>query len=107
MTMANNTAAQTEMPVFYLKEEHHPETGTMLGFWIYLMSDCLIFGILFATYAVIGQNCHRHAIKPRKAADQRLAIEFLELMEFGAIDKTGDDFAGIIGLAYILRDEAV
>ena len=56
MTMANNTAAQTEMPVFYLKEEHHPETGTMLGFWIYLMSDCLIFGILFATYAVIGQN---------------------------------------------------
>ena len=56
MTMANNTAAQTEMPVFYLKEEHHPETGTMLGFWIYLMSDSLIFGILFATYAVIGQN---------------------------------------------------
>ncbi len=37
-------------------EEHHHETGTMLGFWIYLMSDCLIFGILFATYAVLGQN---------------------------------------------------
>lgn len=36
--------------------EHHHETGTMLGFWIYLMSDCLIFGILFATYAVLGQN---------------------------------------------------
>lgn len=37
-------------------EEHHHETGTMLGFWIYLMSDCLIFGILFAVYAVVGQN---------------------------------------------------
>lgn len=37
-------------------EEHHHETGTMLGFWIYLMSDCLIFGTLFATYAVLGQN---------------------------------------------------
>lgn len=36
-------------------EEHH-ENGTMLGFWIYLMSDCLIFGILFATYAVLGRN---------------------------------------------------
>ncbi|MCG7494389.1 cytochrome o ubiquinol oxidase subunit III [Thalassobius sp. Cn5-15] len=36
--------------------EHHHETGTMLGFWIYLMSDCLIFGILFATYAVLGGN---------------------------------------------------
>lgn len=36
-------------------QEHH-ETGTMLGFWIYLMSDCLIFGILFATYSVLGRN---------------------------------------------------
>ncbi|MEM6616324.1 MAG: cytochrome o ubiquinol oxidase subunit III [Pseudomonadota bacterium] len=47
--------------VFYEREdpdhaEHHHETGTMLGFWIYLMSDCLIFGVLFAVYAVIGQN---------------------------------------------------
>ncbi|MEM6972875.1 MAG: cytochrome o ubiquinol oxidase subunit III [Pseudomonadota bacterium] len=32
------------------------DTGTMLGFWIYLMSDCLIFGILFAVHAVVGQN---------------------------------------------------
>ncbi|MEM1389149.1 MAG: cytochrome o ubiquinol oxidase subunit III [Pseudomonadota bacterium] len=38
-------------------DEHDShETGTMLGFWIYLMSDCLIFGILFAVYAVLGQN---------------------------------------------------
>lgn len=36
--------------------EHHHETGTMLGFWIYLMSDCLIFGVLFVIYAVLGQN---------------------------------------------------
>ncbi len=36
--------------------EHHHETGSMLGFWIYLMSDCLIFGILFAVYAVLGQS---------------------------------------------------
>jgi cytochrome o ubiquinol oxidase subunit 3 len=28
----------------------------MLGFWIYLMSDCLIFSILFATYGVLGGN---------------------------------------------------
>ncbi|MEM6713246.1 MAG: cytochrome o ubiquinol oxidase subunit III [Pseudomonadota bacterium] len=36
--------------------EHHHETGTMLGFWLYLMSDCLLFGILFAVHAVLGQN---------------------------------------------------
>ncbi len=41
---------------FYLREEHHPEQSTMLGFWIYLMSDCLIFAILFATYAVLGHS---------------------------------------------------
>ena len=32
----------------------HPESPTNIGFWIYLMSDCIIFGALFATYAVLG-----------------------------------------------------
>ncbi|ACM24989.1 cytochrome o ubiquinol oxidase subunit III [Agrobacterium sp. SHOUNA12C] len=45
-----------ETPAFYLTEEHHPEGSTMLGFWIYIMSDCLIFAVLFATYAVLGHN---------------------------------------------------
>lgn len=44
--------------------ERHPDTRTpdphqdtfsktVLGFWIYLMTDCLVFGTLFATYAVL------------------------------------------------------
>ncbi|AJY45332.1 cytochrome o ubiquinol oxidase subunit III [Martelella endophytica] len=38
-------------------EEHaHHDSPTPLGFWIYLMSDCLIFGTLFATYAVLGRS---------------------------------------------------
>ncbi len=43
-------------PIFHLADEHeHAEGGsTMLGFWIYLMSDCLIFAILFATFGVLG-----------------------------------------------------
>jgi cytochrome o ubiquinol oxidase subunit 3 len=43
---------------FHLEDEHaHAEGGsTMLGFWIYLMSDCLIFAVLFATYGVLGGN---------------------------------------------------
>ncbi|GGI20736.1 cytochrome o ubiquinol oxidase subunit III [Oxalicibacterium faecigallinarum] len=40
----------------YYVHEHHPEGSTMLGFWIYLMSDCLIFASLFAVYAVVGRN---------------------------------------------------
>ncbi|MEJ8853187.1 cytochrome o ubiquinol oxidase subunit III [Variovorax robiniae] len=49
--------ARASGPVsFYLKEEHHVENGTMLGFWIYLMSDCLIFAVLFACYGVLGRS---------------------------------------------------
>jgi cytochrome o ubiquinol oxidase subunit 3 len=40
----------------YFVLEHHPENGTLLGFWLYLMSDCLIFACLFAAYAVLGRN---------------------------------------------------
>lgn len=50
------SASGAEPPVFYLKEDHHPENGTSLGFWLYLMSDCLIFATLFATYAVVGRS---------------------------------------------------
>ncbi|RDK09976.1 cytochrome o ubiquinol oxidase subunit III [Cupriavidus lacunae] len=37
---------------------HHHEAGshTPLGFWLYLMSDCLIFAVLFATFGVLSGN---------------------------------------------------
>jgi cytochrome o ubiquinol oxidase subunit 3 len=41
---------------FYVPEEHHPQNGTLLGFWLYLMSDCLIFACLFAVYGVVGRS---------------------------------------------------
>ena len=41
---------------FYDSGGHHPENGTLLGFWLYLMSDCLVFACLFATYGVLGRN---------------------------------------------------
>ena len=41
---------------YHLAHEPHPENGTSLGFWLYLMSDCLIFAALFATYGVLGRN---------------------------------------------------
>ncbi|ULU24124.1 cytochrome o ubiquinol oxidase subunit III [Dyella terrae] len=39
-------------------DAHHHDDGskTLLGFWIYLMSDCLIFSGLFATFAVLGNS---------------------------------------------------
>ncbi|TDK26242.1 cytochrome o ubiquinol oxidase subunit III [Luteimonas aestuarii] len=35
--------------------KHHPENATLLGFWIYLLSDLMIFACLFATYGVLGR----------------------------------------------------
>jgi len=36
----------------------HGDDGSMttMGFWIYLMSDCLIFSVLFATFGVLAAN---------------------------------------------------
>jgi len=54
---AMTTNAGEPVRFFDLEEHDHPEgSSTMLGFWIYLMSDCLIFAILFACYAVLGGN---------------------------------------------------
>ncbi|WP_217577505.1 cytochrome o ubiquinol oxidase subunit III [Mesorhizobium sp. GbtcB19] len=56
--MASTATTADAGPVFYLEEEHaHAEGGsTMLGFWLYLMSDCLIFAMLFAAFGVLGGN---------------------------------------------------
>ncbi|NHH99416.1 MULTISPECIES: cytochrome o ubiquinol oxidase subunit III [Oceanimonas] len=38
-------------------EEHHDTGGnTLFGFWLYLMTDCLLFASVFATYAVLYMN---------------------------------------------------
>jgi cytochrome o ubiquinol oxidase subunit 3 len=48
-------SATPEEVQFYVTE-HHPENSTLLGFWLYLMSDCLVFACLFAVYAVLGRS---------------------------------------------------
>ena len=41
---------------FLVTGQHHTANGTLLGFWLYLMSDCLVFAALFATYGVLSQS---------------------------------------------------
>lgn len=50
--------AAASVPAFYVTEDEHEHSGgsTMLGFWLYLMSDCLVFAVLFATFGVLGRN---------------------------------------------------
>ena len=54
----SNAIASGPTPVFHVQDEHDHAAGgsTLLGFWIYLMSDCLLFAVLFACYAVLGGN---------------------------------------------------
>lgn len=57
--MASSIAVPASQPVkfeFFVREEEHVANGTLLGFWLYLMSDCLIFAALFATYGVLSQS---------------------------------------------------
>ena len=37
-------------------EEHTKDITTTFGFWVYIMTDCVLFATLFATYAVLHNN---------------------------------------------------
>lgn len=56
----SNTVQATpgEQLDFYdlVPHDHAPHGSTQIGFWLYLMSDCLIFASLFAIYGVLGAN---------------------------------------------------
>lgn len=56
MTHTLPGAAGADSSARFYQREHHPENGTLLGFWLYLMSDCLVFACLFAAYAVLGRS---------------------------------------------------
>lgn len=52
------TRAHAQASTWHLAEDddHHHETGgaTLLGFWIYLMTDALLFGGIFSVFGVLS-----------------------------------------------------
>lgn len=40
----------------HIKDERGADNKTIFGFWVYLMTDCILFASLFATYAVLRGN---------------------------------------------------
>ena len=36
--------------------DDHPPSHSVFGFWLYLMTDCIIFAALFAVFAVMGHQ---------------------------------------------------
>jgi cytochrome o ubiquinol oxidase subunit 3 len=58
MTMLNRTEPAPEI-IWHVEAEEHDHGGnnaTLIGFWIYLMSDALLFAALFATFGVLSTS---------------------------------------------------
>ena len=85
MSTAPLPASGDPIAFFDLEEHAHPEGhSTMLGFWIYLMSDCLIFAILFACFAVLGGN-YAAGPGPRDLFDLPLVAVNTAMLLFSSI----------------------
>jgi len=56
MLQKTNTATLAE-----LDHHEHPESHSVFGFWIYLMTDCILFASLFAVFGVMA---HQYAGGP-------------------------------------------
>ena len=114
--MKNVTHTRSAKKQFHLDEEHHSEGSTNLGFWLYLMSDCLIFAALFATYAVLGRN-YAAGPAPADLFDLRLIALATAILLFSSItygvamlraergDKAGTirwlAVTGLLGLSFL------
>ncbi len=56
--MSTELAAPPAGYTGYIEEDHHHDYGgdVVFGFWIYILSDCILFATLFAVFAVLGGN---------------------------------------------------
>lgn len=51
-----STDSLTQRPLTVSTPGHDAGAIKVFGFWIYLMSDCILFAVIFATYAVLMNN---------------------------------------------------
>ena len=56
---------------------------------------------------VVGQDADRVPVEVGEAADQRRAVERLELVEVAAVDEPRDELVRVVGLAHVGGDDAV
>ena len=57
--------------------------------------------------AVVGDEANRIAVQPGETGDQRGPVAGFEFVEAGAVHQPGDDFAHVVGLAGVGRQDAV
>ena len=54
--MSTEATKNDALEALKAEHAHHNSDLNNYGFWIYLMSDLVIFSVLFATYVVLGKN---------------------------------------------------
>lgn len=88
MTTTNSHASTGERQFYIIEDPHahgHSVSGnTGIGFWIYLMTDCLIFAIMFAMYAVVGRN-YAAGPSPADLFDLKLILLNTAMLLFSSI----------------------
>ena len=113
MTSNNMTIApEPDYDGFVREEHHHDYAGdTLLGFWIYIMSDCILFATLFATYAVLGTS-YAGGITPKDLFDLNFVAVETALLLFssftfgmamlGAQSKNTQQLMKWLGITFLL-----
>lgn len=48
--------SQNELVAKYPDPHHDTYSKAVFGFWVYIMTDCILFSVLFATYAVLHNS---------------------------------------------------
>lgn len=71
-------------PGHTLEADHHDHAGdTLLGFWIYIMSDVILFASLFAVYAVLN-NSFAGGLTPKDLFDLKFVLVETALLLFSS-----------------------
>jgi cytochrome o ubiquinol oxidase subunit 3 len=94
-TMAAGTEGESRSYYDTDPHDHPPGGSTMLGFWLYLMSDCLIFAMLFAAWGVYGAST-AGGPGPKELFDLKLVAVNTAMLLFSSLT---------YGLAMISADE--
>jgi cytochrome o ubiquinol oxidase subunit 3 len=88
--------------------DHHDSGGmTVFGFWIYLMTDCILFASIFAAYAVLvnnvagGPSGHDIFELPFVAAETALLLFSSITYGFAMLALHGNDKSGVMKWLFV------
>lgn len=65
--------SENQIVAKYPDPHHDTYSKAVFGFWVYIMTDCILFAVLFATYAVLHKNTFG-GVTPKEIYDLNYAL---------------------------------